>query len=239
MARINNLNNFLTDVADAIKSKKGSQELIPAANFDTEIVDISTGKLTNEEYSEAQDDLDDILENTVLPTDTINITENGTVDVSNYATANVNVSGGSASYDTFSIGTDHEESYDEETWEQLGAFDIYWLNVNDAEISSRVYVDILNDTETIINNTESQDVQFWSRAPYSESGWQLTEIVMFNNTSHTYKVYLTDENGNHRIDTNLAIGPHSGFATPYMVYYVNSMSISREHTIQVHFETVI
>ena len=67
MARINNLNNFLTDVADAIKSKKGSQELKPAANFDTEIVDISTGKLTNEEYNEAQDDLDNILENTNVP----------------------------------------------------------------------------------------------------------------------------------------------------------------------------
>lgn len=37
MARINNLSNFLTDVATAIKNKKGSQTAIPAANFDTEI----------------------------------------------------------------------------------------------------------------------------------------------------------------------------------------------------------
>lgn len=38
MARVNNLSNFLTDVADAIKEKKGSQTSIPAANFDTEIL---------------------------------------------------------------------------------------------------------------------------------------------------------------------------------------------------------
>ena len=38
MARVNNLSNFLTDVASAIKTKKGSQTAIPATNFDTEIL---------------------------------------------------------------------------------------------------------------------------------------------------------------------------------------------------------
>lgn len=38
MARVNNLNNFLIDVASAIKTKKGSEVAIPAANFDTEIL---------------------------------------------------------------------------------------------------------------------------------------------------------------------------------------------------------
>lgn len=38
MARVNNLNDFLTDVAGAIKTKKGSETAIPAANFDTEIL---------------------------------------------------------------------------------------------------------------------------------------------------------------------------------------------------------
>ncbi len=38
MARVNNLSNFLTDVASAIKTKKGSETNIPAANFDTEIL---------------------------------------------------------------------------------------------------------------------------------------------------------------------------------------------------------
>lgn len=40
MARVNNLSNFLTDVASAIKEKKGDNTNIPAANFDTEILSL-------------------------------------------------------------------------------------------------------------------------------------------------------------------------------------------------------
>ena len=43
MARTNNLTNFLTDVADAIKEKKGDSTAIPAANFDTEIINLPSG----------------------------------------------------------------------------------------------------------------------------------------------------------------------------------------------------
>ena len=38
MARVNNLSNFLTDVASAIKTKKGSETAIPAADFDMPLV---------------------------------------------------------------------------------------------------------------------------------------------------------------------------------------------------------
>lgn len=43
MADITNLSSFLGDVADAIRSKKGSEESIPAKNFDEEILSIETG----------------------------------------------------------------------------------------------------------------------------------------------------------------------------------------------------
>lgn len=43
MARIDNLNNFLTDIADAIRTKSGSSGLISAEDFDTEIENIPTG----------------------------------------------------------------------------------------------------------------------------------------------------------------------------------------------------
>lgn len=43
MARIDTLTHFLTDIADAIRAKKGSSELIGAANFDTEIESIPSG----------------------------------------------------------------------------------------------------------------------------------------------------------------------------------------------------
>ena len=73
MARTNNLTNFLTDVAGAIKTKTGDNSLIPASQFDTKILGIQTGHLDNAEYTEASDDLDDILEGstpaTIYPPD--------------------------------------------------------------------------------------------------------------------------------------------------------------------------
>ena len=43
MARTDTLINFLTDVATAIKTKKGDNTLIPAADFDTEIANLPSG----------------------------------------------------------------------------------------------------------------------------------------------------------------------------------------------------
>lgn len=47
MARTDNLNNFLTDVADAIRTKTGGTEQIQASQFDTEIESINTGITPN------------------------------------------------------------------------------------------------------------------------------------------------------------------------------------------------
>ena len=43
MARIDTLANFLTDVAAAIKTKKGDTTAITPANFDTEITNLPSG----------------------------------------------------------------------------------------------------------------------------------------------------------------------------------------------------
>ena len=47
MARTDTLINFLTDVAAAIKAKKGDSTSIPAANFDTEIANLPSGSGDN------------------------------------------------------------------------------------------------------------------------------------------------------------------------------------------------
>lgn len=50
MARTDNLNNFLTDVATAIKDKKGDTSPISASNFDTEITNLPSGGGDISEY---------------------------------------------------------------------------------------------------------------------------------------------------------------------------------------------
>ena len=52
MARTNTLGNFLTDVADAIREKKGTTDTILASNFDTEIASIEGGVDINEYLSD-------------------------------------------------------------------------------------------------------------------------------------------------------------------------------------------
>ena len=52
MARIDTLGNFLTDVADAIREKKGTTDTILASNFDTEIASIESGVDINEYLSD-------------------------------------------------------------------------------------------------------------------------------------------------------------------------------------------
>ena len=52
MARIDNLNNFLTDVAESIRAKKGTTDLISPSNFDTEIESIQTGADLSEYFAE-------------------------------------------------------------------------------------------------------------------------------------------------------------------------------------------
>ncbi len=63
MARIDNLSNFLTDIADSIRSKKGTTDKLSPENFDTEIEGIETNS------------------NPTLQTKSITITENGTQSV--------------------------------------------------------------------------------------------------------------------------------------------------------------
>ena len=43
MARTDTLGHFLTDVADAIREKKGSSDTIQASDFDTEIENLPSG----------------------------------------------------------------------------------------------------------------------------------------------------------------------------------------------------
>lgn len=55
MADTSNLSNYLKDLADAIREKKGTEGEIPAANFDTEIKSIETGIDTSDATATVKD----------------------------------------------------------------------------------------------------------------------------------------------------------------------------------------
>ena len=59
MADISNLSNYLKDVADAIREKKGTEDQIPAANFDTEILSIEAGIDTSDATATVNDIVQD------------------------------------------------------------------------------------------------------------------------------------------------------------------------------------
>ena len=98
MARIDNINNFLTDVADSIRTKTGKSGKISASSFDTEIASITTSEdldselaAYNTELTEQEESLSGIveyLENKIesgepllLQDKSIEITENGTTTI--------------------------------------------------------------------------------------------------------------------------------------------------------------
>lgn len=112
MARTDNLTHFLTDVADALRTKKGTVALIPANTFDTEITNLPSGA--------------------DLQSKSITITNNGTRIISpdtgydgiDSLTITTNVAGGSSGdyeYDNYiSYGTSEPSA---STYK-------YWLPVN-------------------------------------------------------------------------------------------------------------
>ena len=89
MARTNNLNNFLTDVADAIRTKKGTTDTILASDFDTEITSLPSGGGV---------DLDDYFNDTISAGTSSLANETGWIKVLKKFPETLTIEGTSAEY---------------------------------------------------------------------------------------------------------------------------------------------
>jgi len=104
MARVDTLPHFLTDIADAIRTKGSTSSLITASDFDTAIANLPSGSsatlitksiTANGTYNASDDSADGYSQVSVsvptgiTPTGNINITDMNVTNVTNYATAQV------------------------------------------------------------------------------------------------------------------------------------------------------
>lgn len=99
MARTDTLGNFLTDVAEAIRTKKGTTETIQASNFDTEIANLAGGGKYAPRYISFRSYTGTELDEELANLDTSNITNMNfmfayctsltSLDVSHFDTTNV------------------------------------------------------------------------------------------------------------------------------------------------------
>lgn len=180
MARTDNLNNFLTDVADAIREKKGITDKIKASDFDNEIASIEAGGVT--------------------PSGEINITENGTYDVTNYASAVVEVvssSGGKYTPKAISFrdytGTDlNYELGNLDTSLLTSAKNMFYgcSNLISIDLSKKDFTNVTDIQGMFYNNSKLQNASI----PDLSSGKITSMRAMFRGCSSLTKIDLSKLN---------------------------------------------
>ncbi len=138
---------YLTDIADAIREKNGTTDTYKPSEMAEAISNIQTG---------------------ITPAETINITENGTYDVTNYANANVNVASGEVEpeYKTLYQRVEYITSAEAETYPYI-ITDVYATNETGVEIVASFPV--MQDRIPMGSREDSGSTRFYCAYPLSTS----------------------------------------------------------------------
>lgn len=123
MARVNNLTNFLTDVASAIKTKTGKQTALPASEFDTEILSIQTREPYQEKsitirqdgnYNLLPDANFGAMSKVSIAVNTLERKQNKSIDIEANGSYQVNADEGYDALGTVAINVDVQAQVDEQ-----------------------------------------------------------------------------------------------------------------------------